>query len=69
MILGHVKYIHVRNDMLTERGVIDPVKYKPISRLGDTSYAIAGAAFRIPRPQWKAEAEGLKELLGVEAKM
>ena len=62
MILGHVKYIHVRRDVLNDRGRVDPVKYKPIARLGDVAYATLGTAFRIARPQWKAEEEKVKEL-------
>ncbi|KAF7789291.1 hypothetical protein EIP86_000233 [Pleurotus ostreatoroseus] len=64
MILGHVKYIHVRHDVLNDRGRVDPVKYKPIARLGDVAYATLGTAFRIARPQWKAEEEKIKELSG-----
>lgn len=68
LVLGHVKYIHVRNDVLfpsTERGAgaIDPVKYKPIGRLGDVAYAPLGDIYRIPRPQWALEADKVKEAM------
>ncbi|KAH0839452.1 hypothetical protein J3R83DRAFT_242 [Lanmaoa asiatica] len=55
LVLAHVKYIHVRNDMLTERGTIDVTKFKPIARLGDISYARVGDAFRLTRPVWATE--------------
>ena len=63
LILGFVKAIHVRTDVLNERGVVDFAKFKPISRLGDISYARVGDAFRIPRPAWKLEGEKIQEFL------
>lgn len=48
LILGTVKYIHVRNDMLNERGFVDCTKLRPIGRLGDISYGTLGGAFHIP---------------------
>ncbi|KAG1858833.1 hypothetical protein F4604DRAFT_1930886 [Suillus subluteus] len=35
LILVHIKYIHMRKDMLTQRGVIDLTKFKPVARVGD----------------------------------
>ncbi|TFK92174.1 hypothetical protein K466DRAFT_513988 [Polyporus arcularius HHB13444] len=67
LILGLVKAIHVRADVLNERGVVDFAKFKPVSRLGDISYARVGDAFRIPRPSWKIEGEKIGEFLkGIE---
>ncbi|KAF8119949.1 hypothetical protein EV363DRAFT_1194054 [Boletus edulis] len=60
LILAHVKYIHVRNDMLTERGTVDPIKFKPVARLGDISYARLGDIFRIPRPVWATEESNIQ---------
>ena len=57
LILGHIEYIHVHNDMLTKRGTIDITMYKPVARLGDISYARVGDAFRIPCPVWTAWAK------------
>lgn len=57
LILGHVKYIHVRKDMLNERGNVDPGKLKPVGRLGDILFASVGGGYRIPRPVWKDESE------------
>ncbi|KAL0947822.1 hypothetical protein HGRIS_013890 [Hohenbuehelia grisea] len=59
LILGLVKYIHVRNDMLNERGNVDPAKFKPVSRMGDITYATLGDGFRLPRPLWKDEEENV----------
>ena len=61
LILGLVKHIHVRKDVLTERGTVDPTKLKPISRLGDNSYSTLGTGFRLPRPAWKEEEEKVEE--------
>ncbi|KAI0737254.1 hypothetical protein C8Q80DRAFT_1115495 [Daedaleopsis nitida] len=63
LILGHVKAIHVRADVLNERGIVDITKFKPISRLGDISYARVGDAFRLPRQMWKLEGEKVQKFL------
>ena len=61
LVLAHVKYIHVRNDMLTERRTIDLTKFKPVGRMGDISYARVGDAFRLSRPVWATEENNLQE--------
>ncbi|KAI0666958.1 hypothetical protein C8Q78DRAFT_1082492 [Trametes maxima] len=67
LILGHVKVIHVRKDVLNDRGVVDFTRLKPIGRLGDITYARVGDGFRLPRPSWKIEGEKMQEFLkGVE---
>jgi len=63
LILGLVKYIHVRNDMLNDRGNVDSTKLKPISRLGDIQYASLSQAFSIPRPNWKNEEDRFRKFL------
>ncbi|KAJ7430122.1 hypothetical protein B0H11DRAFT_2398584 [Mycena galericulata] len=63
LVLGAIKYIHVRKAVLNDRGLVDPAKLKPIARLGDTGYATLGDGFRIPRHSWaKDEAEIQKNL-------
>lgn len=57
LILGSVKCIHVRKDMLNERGIVDPTKLKAIARLGDISYGSLSGAFRIPSETWTPEVE------------
>ncbi|KAJ8519259.1 hypothetical protein ONZ45_g3799 [Pleurotus djamor] len=62
LILGLVKYIHIRNDVLNESGdLVNPAAFKPIARLGDITYATLAHGFRIPRPSWTAEEGKLKE--------
>lgn len=63
LVLAHVKYIHVRNDMLTERGTMDLTKFKPIARMGDISYARVGDAFRLSRPVWATEESKVEEAI------
>ncbi|KAH9856838.1 hypothetical protein C2E23DRAFT_809417 [Lenzites betulinus] len=63
LVLGLVKLIHVRNDVLNERGVVDFTKFRPVGRLGDISYARVGDAYRLTRPSWKLEGEKISEFL------
>ncbi|KAF8436052.1 hypothetical protein L210DRAFT_3648313 [Boletus edulis BED1] len=63
LILAHVKYIHVRKDMLNQRGTIDITKFKPISRLGDNSYGRVGDAFKLARPSWAADEGKIQEAI------
>ncbi|KAG1854972.1 hypothetical protein DFJ58DRAFT_703022 [Suillus subalutaceus] len=63
LILAHVKYIHVRKDMLTQRGVIDLTKFKPVARVGDISYARVGDAFRIASPTWAQDKAKIRDVL------
>lgn len=60
LILGLVKYIHVRKDVLNERGNVDPGKLKPVGRLGDILYGSLGGGYRIPRPVWNNENEKVR---------
>ena len=62
-MLAHVKYIHVRNDMLNERETVDLTKFKPIARMGDISYARVGDAFRLPYPVWAIEESNVQEAI------
>ncbi|KIK16199.1 hypothetical protein PISMIDRAFT_686600, partial [Pisolithus microcarpus 441] len=63
MILAYIKYIHVHNNVLNERGVVDITKYKPIARLGDISYGRVGDVFRLARPVWDREKERIESVL------
>ncbi|KAG1732014.1 uncharacterized protein EDB91DRAFT_1058385 [Suillus paluster] len=63
LILAHVKYIHVRKDVLTDKGVVDLTKFKPVARLGDISYARIGDAYRIARPSWAQEEARIQDAL------
>ncbi|KAF8178441.1 hypothetical protein BJ912DRAFT_1130556 [Pholiota molesta] len=54
LILGLVKFIHVRNDIIEPtRGVVDPGKLKPVGRLGGILYTKVSEGFNLPRPSWK----------------
>ncbi|KAI5997005.1 hypothetical protein EDD15DRAFT_2387023 [Pisolithus albus] len=57
------EYIHVRNDMLNERGVVDITKYKPIARLGDISYGRVVDVFRLARPVRDRKKERIESVL------
>jgi len=47
----------VREDVVNEQGnMIDPVKLKPVSRLGGISYARTTEGFESLRPDWEKEA-------------
>ncbi|KAG1788541.1 uncharacterized protein HD556DRAFT_1402793 [Suillus plorans] len=66
-ILAHVKYFHVRKDMLTGRGAVDLTKFKPVGRVGDISYARVGDTYRIPIPLWAQEEAKIQEALKILA--
>ncbi|KAF8906802.1 hypothetical protein CPB84DRAFT_1813712 [Gymnopilus junonius] len=63
LVLGLVKFIHIRNDVIDERGVADPGKLKPIARMGGLTYAKVSEGFTLPRRPWKDISEELKEKL------
>ncbi|KAJ7154609.1 hypothetical protein C8R46DRAFT_1005647 [Mycena filopes] len=62
LILGSIKYVHVRKAVLNEKGVIDPGKLKPIGRMGDTTFITVKDGFRIPRPVWAEEKEQVEQV-------
>jgi len=63
LILAHVRYIHVRKDMLTERGVVDLTKFKPVACMDDVSYVRVGSAFTLTRPSWAQEEVTIQGML------
>ncbi|KAJ7698546.1 hypothetical protein B0H17DRAFT_1158278 [Mycena rosella] len=63
LILGSIKYIHVRKAVLNERGVIDPAKLKPVGRMGDNTYVKIGDGFRILRPSCAENEEEIQKSL------
>lgn len=63
LMLAHVKYIHVRKDMLNERGNVDVTRFRPIARLGENSYGRVGDAFKLARPTWAADQSKIREAL------
>jgi len=63
LIIAHVRLIHIRKDVLNERGNVDLEKFRPIARMGDITYATLGGAFRIPRPVWDQDSEDIQTIL------
>ncbi|KAI6140977.1 hypothetical protein BKA82DRAFT_4205337 [Pisolithus tinctorius] len=63
LILAHVKYIHIRKDVLNKCGIVDITKYKPITCLGDILYTRISDAFRLPRPVWEQEKGKIEQAL------
>jgi hypothetical protein len=68
LILGLVKYIHMRKDILDPvRGIPDTGKLKPVLRLGGVTFAKLGDGYQIPRPAWAKAVDEIRETLGEEA--
>jgi len=78
LIIGLIKLVHVRNDVLVDPVhpsntagsaprplTVDPGKLKPILRMGGISYARLGDAFEIPRPEWEDEKPAYEALENV----
>lgn len=64
LILGTVKYIHIRKDMLNEKGTaVDFKKLKPIARLGGVLYGRVTEEYNIERLSWREHGDGIKEFL------
>ncbi|PFH45787.1 hypothetical protein AMATHDRAFT_8665 [Amanita thiersii Skay4041] len=68
LILGSVKYIHVRNDVLDERGYADPGKLLPIARMGSITYGAMREGFQIPRHSWEKERDDIMQALAPPSK-
>ena len=51
MILGHIVYFHVRQDLLRENGSVDASLLNPVLRLGGIEYATLGKVFSMKRPR------------------
>ncbi|KAG6845003.1 hypothetical protein H0H87_001775 [Tephrocybe sp. NHM501043] len=66
LVLATVKYIHVRKDVLDERGNVDPGKMKMVARMGGTLYAKVNEGYNISRPSWRDHGESIRESTEVE---
>lgn len=51
LVLGQVLLIHVRENLLAEDGLLDPLAYRPIARLGRDEYTALGRVFSLERPE------------------
>lgn len=59
LILGSVKCIHVRKDVLNERGSVDPGKMQPVCRLGGILYGRIKEGYSLERFTWDRYGEDL----------
>jgi flavin reductase (DIM6/NTAB) family NADH-FMN oxidoreductase RutF len=51
VVFGEVVWLHIADDLLDERGRVDPLKLAPIARLGGSSwYTTLGRLFEMKRP-------------------
>ncbi|KAI0062710.1 hypothetical protein BV25DRAFT_600514 [Artomyces pyxidatus] len=66
LIIGLVKFIHVRKDVLTPKGTVDLAKLKPLARMGDITYARVGDGFRLDRPLWSELGDQVQEALATQ---
>ncbi|KJA29049.1 hypothetical protein HYPSUDRAFT_128712 [Hypholoma sublateritium FD-334 SS-4] len=65
IVLGLIKKIHVRESILNEDGAtINLSKFRPVARLGGTTYARVLEGFDLPRISWRAVADRYDELAG-----
>ncbi|TFK37153.1 hypothetical protein BDQ12DRAFT_205451 [Crucibulum laeve] len=69
LILGLVKYIHVRNDVLNGRGVADPGRLKPVARIGGISYAKISEGYQLGRELWEQTGEDIQKAVGDKSKI
>ncbi|KAG6827646.1 hypothetical protein H0H92_011012 [Tricholoma furcatifolium] len=61
LVLGSVKYIHVRKYVLDEHGNVDPGKLKPVGRMGGTLYCKVNEGYNLFRPTWKEHGQLIQE--------
>jgi flavin reductase (DIM6/NTAB) family NADH-FMN oxidoreductase RutF len=50
MLLGHIIYFHIRQDLLRDDGSVDANLLNPVVRLGGFEYATLGKVFLMKRP-------------------
>lgn len=51
LVIGEVVAIHVNDDVLDEKGAVDPRKLRTIARLGGDDYSRSTDLFQMRRPQ------------------
>ncbi|PCH37508.1 hypothetical protein WOLCODRAFT_109999 [Wolfiporia cocos MD-104 SS10] len=66
LVLGLVKCIHVRNDVLAPgpKRTVDPALLRTVARMGDITYSRIGEGFRLKRPVWVEEEAAIKDAVG-----
>lgn len=50
MVLGEVVGVHL-DDAILDNGIVDPLRFRPLARLGGMDYAAVDAIFRMDRPR------------------
>lgn len=50
LVIGQVVGIHVRDDVITEDGLVDVLKIQPLARLGYMDYTVVNEKFTLHRP-------------------
>lgn len=50
LVIGRIVLIHIADDVLDEKGAIDPQRLDTIGRMGGDAYARTTDLFRLPRP-------------------
>lgn len=58
IVLGHIVYFHVRQDLLREDGSVDASLLNPVVRLGGIEYATLGKVFSMIRPKVEEDMSG-----------
>jgi flavin reductase (DIM6/NTAB) family NADH-FMN oxidoreductase RutF len=62
LIIGLVKRIHVRTDVLDEKGdAIDPFKLKPVVRMGSGGYGKFEEGYVLTMPTWDAKKDEIEQ--------
>ncbi|KAJ1030995.1 hypothetical protein NDA18_002220 [Ustilago nuda] len=53
LVLGHVRVMHIRKDMINpQTGAVDAAKTLPITRIGGLQYARTSVGYELERPKW-----------------
>lgn len=53
LVLGRVKVMHIRKDMINpETGAVDAAKTLPVTRIGGLQYARTSVGYELERPKW-----------------
>lgn len=51
LMIGRVEAIHLRDDCLTDDGIFDVKRYRPLSRLGYQDFSAVDQVFTMRRPK------------------
>ncbi len=69
LVLGTIKFIHMRNDILNDDGLPDIGKLKPVSRIGSPLFATVSEGFPLTAVMgsWKELESGIKGATGIKS--